>query len=233
MYPKLIFMDLEGTLLQKAIHLDDGRVAPSAWTLLAQRLGLDALREENETKDRWKRGEYRSYTEWMQDTIKIHRKYNLTFQLFEEVINSVKEMPGARDAVRKFHERGAVTAIVSGGFKALADRIQRDFKIHHALSGCEYFFHPDTHELEHWNLLPSDYKGKIHFVKAIMDEYEVSREECAFVGDAQNDVQVAREVGCAVGFNAQLELRQVCTYVINQTPGHENFEEVEAYFETL
>ena len=30
MYPKLIFMDLEGTLLQKTIHLDDGKVDGSS-----------------------------------------------------------------------------------------------------------------------------------------------------------------------------------------------------------
>lgn len=233
MYPKLIFMDLEGTLLQKAIHLDDGRVAPSAWTLLAERLGLDALREEEATKDHWLNEGYRSYIEWMQDTIKIHQKYGLTFQVFQEVINSVQEMPGAREAVRRFHERGAVTAIISGGFKALADRVQRNFKIYHSLSGCEYFFHRDTGQLEHWNLLPSDYEGKIHFVKAVMSEYRISKEECAFVGDAQNDVAVAQEVGLSIAFNAQPVLRQVCTYAIDQAPGNENFEEVEVCFERL
>lgn len=233
MYPKLIFMDLEGTLLQKVVHLDDGRVAPSAWTLLAEQLGPGALREEEATKDRWLKGGYRSYIDWMQDTIKIHKKYGLTLQVFEEVMNSVQEMPGARDAVRRFHERGAVTAIVSGGFKALTDRVQRNFKICHALSGCEYFFDPDTGQLEHWNLLPSDYEGKIHFVKAVMSEYGIPQEECAFVGDAQNDVLVAQEVGLSVAFNAQPALRQVCTYAIDQAPGNENFEEVEAYFERL
>jgi len=224
-------MDLEGTLLQKAIHLDDGRVAPSAWTLLAERLGTKALREEQATKDRWLNGGYRSYIEWMQDTIRIHQKYHLTSRVFEEVINSVQEMPGAFGAVRRFHERGSITAIISGGFKALADRVQRDFKIHHALSGCEYFFNQQTGQLEHWNLLPSDYEGKVHFVKAIMAEYGISKEECAFIGDAQNDVLVAKEVGLSVAFNAQPELQQVCTYVINQTPGNENLEEVTAIFE--
>jgi phosphoserine phosphatase len=82
MYPKLIFMDLEGTLLQKTIHLDNGKVAPSAWTLLAERLGADALREEEATKDRWLRGDYRSYVEWMQDTIRVHQQYGLTREIF-------------------------------------------------------------------------------------------------------------------------------------------------------
>lgn len=228
MYPKVIFMDLEGTLLKKAFHLDDGMVAPSAWTLLAERLGPEALEEEQATKDRWLNKGYRSYIDWMQDTIMIHQKYGLTLKVFEEVMNSVEEMPGARKAVLRFHECGAVTAIISGGFKALADRVQRDFKIHHALSGCEYFFNPQTGQLEHWNLLPSDYEGKTHFVKAIMTEYGIPKEECAFIGDAQNDVRVAQEVGLSIAFNAQPELQQVCTHVINQTPGNEDFEEVEA-----
>lgn len=233
MYPKIVFMDLEGTLLQKAIHLDDGRVAPSAWTLLAERLGPDALREEEATKDRWLKGGYSSYVHWMQDTIRIHKKYGLTFHIFEEVIDSVQEMPGAQDAVSRFHECGAITAIVSGGFKALADRIQRKFKIFHALSGCEYFFDPDTGQLEHWNLLPSDYEGKIHFVKAVMSEHGISKEECAFVGDAQNDVPVAQAVGLSIAFNAQPPLRQVSTHAIDQAPGNENFEEVATYLERL
>lgn len=233
MYPELIFMDLEGTLLQKCIHLDNGRVAPSAWTLLAERLGPEALKEEQATKDRWLNGGYRGYIEWMQDTIEIHQKYGLTIEVFEEVINSVQEMPGARKAVLRFHKLGAITAIVSGGFKALADRVQRSFKIHHSLSGCEYFFNPKTGQLEHWNLLPSDYEGKIHFVKAIMAEYGISKEGCAFIGDAKNDVLVAREVGLSIAFNAQPELEQVCTHVINQEPGKESFEEAGDIFEVL
>jgi len=233
MYPKLIFMDLEGTLLRKAVHLDNGKVAPSAWTLLAECLGPRALEEEQATKDRWLNGGYHSYVEWMKDTIKIHQKYGLTIDMFERVMNSVQEMPGARKAVQRFHERGAITAIVSGGFKALVDRVQRNFKIYHALSGCEYFFSRDTGYLEHWNLLPSDYKGKVHFVKAIMNEYGITKEECAFIGDAQNDILVAQEVGLSIAFNAQPELQQVCTHVINQAPGSENFEQVEAIFNNI
>lgn len=233
MYPKLIFMDLEGTLLQKATHLNDGRVAPSAWTLLAERLGPDALKEEQATKDRWLRGGYKSYLDWMQDTIKIHERYGLTLDIFQEVIDSVREMRGARGTVQVFHEHGAITAIVSGGFKALANRVQRNFKIHHALSGCEYFFHPETGQLEHWNLLPADYRGKVHFIRAIRSEYRITKKECAFIGDAQNDIPVVKEVGLSIAFNAQPALRAVCTHAIDQACGNEDFTEVAAYFQRL
>lgn len=223
MYPKLIFMDLEGTLLQKTIHLDNGKVAPSAWTLLAERLGPDALREEEATKERWLRGGYKSYIEWMQDTVRIHQRYGLTARLFEEVIRSVQYMPGVGKAVDAFRKRGATTAIISGGFKALADRVQRQFKIDHALAGCEYFFESETGLLDHWNLLPSDYEGKVDFMRLIMKEYRILKDRCAFIGDGQNDVPLAKEVGVSVAFNAQPELRAVCTWAIDQAPGSEDF----------
>ncbi len=227
-YPKIIFMDLEGTLLKKAIYLDNGKVPPSAWTLLAANLGPDALREEEETKDRWLRGDYGSYIGWMRDTIRIHKRYGLTADTFAQVMDTVEEMPGAREAVSLFHQRGIVTAIISGGFKALADRIQRNLKIGHALTGCEYFFSPDTGLLEHWNLLPTDYEVKVDFMRLLMREYKVRKEECVFVGDGQNDIWMAKEVGLSIAFNAHPDLKRVCTYVIDQPLGQEDFRAVAA-----
>ena len=230
--PRLILMDLEGTLLRKAIHLDDGKVAPSAWTLLAERLGPDALREEQETKDRWNNGLYRNYVHWMEDTIRIHQRHGLTADLFEEVMTSIQEMPGAREAVRMFHEWGAITAIVSGGFKALADRVQRSLRIHHALAGCECFFDPKTGRLQYWNVLPTDYEGKTAFLRMLRREYRLDRQHCVFIGDAQNDVAVAMQVGLSIAFNAQPELQTVCTHSINQDEGQEDFMAVAALIKT-
>ncbi len=226
MYPRLIFMDLEGTLLRKTDHLNTGNVAPSAWALLAERLGPDALREEKETQERWNRGGYRSYIEWMQDTIRIHKKYRLNRDLFEEVMASVEEMPGARDAVETFKHRGAITAIISGALKALADRMQRAFRIDHAFAGCEYFFDEGSGELEHWNLLPSDYEGKVDLMRVLMRGHKISKQECAFIGDGKNDVYLAEEVAVSIAFNAQPDLKKVCTYTIDQPPGEEDFRAV-------
>src|SRR5260221_9361253 len=157
-FPRLMFFDLEGTLLNKSYHLDNGKVAPSAWTLLAESMGKECLAEEEDTKDRWLRGEYAGYVEWMRDTIRIHKKYGLTRKTFEQVMASVELMPGVEEAFETFRNAGVVTAIISGGFKALADRAQRDLKIDHALSACEYFFDAATGTIEHFNLLPSDDK---------------------------------------------------------------------------
>jgi phosphoserine phosphatase len=216
-------MDLEGTIFRKEHRLDNGIAAPSAWTVIADYLGQDCLDEEEKTKQRWLRGDYCGYVEWMRDTIRIHQKYGLRRSAFEEVINAVEFMPGVHQAVSEFRNSGTITAIVSGGFKALADRAQRGLKIDHALSACDYFFNDQTGAIDHFNLLPSDEEGKVDFVMLIAKEHGVALKDCAFIGDGKNDVHLALAVGCSVAFNAQPELKQVAHIVIEQAQGQEDF----------
>ncbi len=220
---KLIVFDMEGTILRKAVRSTHG-VASSAWTLLAQHLGLEALEEEEETKKKWNEGKYRGYVEWMADTIRIHKKHGLTRSFFEEVMDSVEYHDGVHETFEELRERGYVTALISGGFKAQADRVQRDLKIDHSFAACEYFWEGEN--LVHWNLLPCDYEGKKHFMHMLMAEYGLGMEDCGFVGDGPNDVYLANAVGLSIAFNGAEVLQDVCTHSINQLEGKENFREI-------
>ena len=226
---KLIFFDMEGTIFRKTIKSTKGNTAPSAWTLIAQHLGEKALAEEDKTKDRWNNGKYAGYVEWMEDTIKIHQKYGLTKQFFEKVMNSVQYHKGVKETFEELKKRNYRTTLISGGFKAQADRAQRDLKINHAFSACEYFWDKKG-KLVYWNLLPCDYEGKVDFMKLIMKEHGLSPEECAFVGDGKNDVFLAKEVGMSICFNGAEELQRVSTHSINQPDGKEDFRAILKYF---
>lgn len=227
---KLIFFDMEGTIFKKVIEFTKGNTAPSAWTLIAQHLGEKALKEEDKTKDKWTAGKYKGYVEWMEDTIRIHKKYNLTRDFFNKVMGSVKYHKGVKETFKDLKKRGYITAIISGGFKAQSDRAQRDLKVNHAFAACEYFWNKNG-KLLHWNLLPCDYEGKIDFMKLIMKEHGLSPEECAFIGDGKNDVFLAKEVGTSIAFNAAEELQRVSTYNINQPQGKEDFRAILKYLD--
>jgi phosphoserine phosphatase len=221
--PRILFLDMEGTLLQKEYRLDDGLVAPSAWTALAERIGPECLAAENLTKISWHAGEYAGYLEWMRKTVDIHQQYGLTSKTFTELVNSVDFVPNVGSSLQGIHARGVVTAMVTGGFKALADRVQKQLRIHHVLAACEYFFHAHTGLIEHVNLLPADEEGKVDFMRLICREYGANARDCAFVGDGMNDVHLAKEVGFSVAFNAQPELRAVATVQVSQPQGAEDF----------
>lgn len=225
---KLVFFDMEGTLFKKAYEDSKGNTAPSAWTLIAENLGKETLEKEEATKDKWNNGEYSGYLEWMEDTIRIHKEYGLTKETFESIMESVPYHEGVKETFDKLKEKGYITALISGGFKYQANRAQRDLKIDHAFAACEYFWGKNG-EIDHWNLLPCDYKGKVDFMKLIMDEHGVKPEECAFVGDGKNDVHFAREVGTSVAFNGAENLQKEATYSINQKKGQEDFREVLNY----
>jgi phosphoserine phosphatase len=222
-YPRIVFLDMEGTLLRKEYRLDDGTVAPSAWTVLAEALGPECLAAENATKARWVAKAYSGYLEWMRDTIRIHKQFGLTERIFREVIESVPFMRNVEIALGRIHAAGAVTCIVTGGFKALADRVQRRLRIHHAFAACDYFFDPDTGLIDHFNLLPADEAGKVDFMNLTCREYGVDPDECAFVGDGMNDVHLARAVGFSVAFNGQPDLVAASTTSIKQGSGAEDF----------
>jgi phosphoserine phosphatase len=221
--PRILFLDMEGTLLQKDIRLDDGLVAPSAWTVLADRLGTACLQDEQETKHRWKTGGYTGYLQWMHATVEIHRKHGLRRSIFEAVVDSIPFMPNIDPVISEMHRRGAISVLVTGGFKALADRVQRRLRLHHAFAGCEYFFAEDTGLIEHVNLLPADETGKADFMRLICREHGVNAADCAFVGDGMNDVHLANEVGFSIAFNAQQELRDAASYVIHQPADKQDF----------
>lgn len=219
----IVFLDMEGTLLRKEYRLDDGLVAPSAWTLLAEKLGNECLAEENQTKINWRAGKYSSYMEWMRATVEIHQRFGLTEQIFHAVVNAVEFMPNADLALERIHSWGAITVLVTGGFKALADRVQRRLRLHHSLAACEYFFDTRTGMIDHANLLPADEAGKVDFMRLICREYGIDPGQSAFIGDGMNDVHLAGEVGFSVAFNAQAELCDVATSCVSQPAGSEDF----------
>lgn len=223
--PKIVFFDMEGTLFKKVIEFSKGNTTPSAWTLIAEHLGSDALLEEEATKDKWNRGEYKGYVEWMEETIDFYKEYGLKKDFFDKVMDAVEYHKGVKEVFEELRKRGIRTALVSGGFKANADRAQKDLKIDHSFAACELFW-DENGDILHTNYLPCDYEGKEHFLKLIMKEHGFGPEDCAFVGDGINDVFLASEVGIGISFNGHHKLEEVCDYVIRQKKGEEDFREV-------
>lgn len=104
-----------------------------------------------------------------------------------------------------------------------------DLKIDHSFVAGEFFW-DDQGYISHYNLLPCDFKGKLDFMKLIMNEYGITPEECAFVGDGKNDIPYASVVGLSISYNGPKELQEDCTHAINQVEGEEDFREILKYF---
>jgi phosphoserine phosphatase len=92
--------------------------------------------------------------------------------------------------------------------------VQIATRAHHLFSGCEFYFDA-AGNVVHWNLMPTDYKAKVDFMRLLISEYQVTSDECVFVGDGKNDVHLARQVGLSIAFNGHPLLRSASSVQVD------------------
>jgi len=211
---KLLVFDVEGTLFKTEIRLSGTLLDSTIWQSIAYSLGPKAIQEEVKTHRKWENGRYKNYMEWMKDTILIHQQYGLKRSLFQKLINSAEYNPGVVQTILKIDRSSYELVLISGGFRELAERAQRDLKISHAFAACEYFFGSDG-RLKSYNLLPCDFKGKIDFINLMLREYRLGHRDWVFIGDGGNDVPIAKEAPLSIGYQADAQLRKVVTHTID------------------
>jgi phosphoserine phosphatase len=224
---ELIFFDMEGTLFSKD-HAKNANPEEfgfhSLWSALMRGLGPAALREDQESVRKWMTGGYTSYVKWCDETLCIFKKYGLTKNLFREAMAQVSLNEGVEETLEELNKKGIKTAIVSGGFMAQARQAQHRLRINHSFAAADLFW-DESGFLDHWNIFPSDFKGKVDFVNLIRREYDLPREACGFVGDGGNDIYVAQEVGTSFAYRADPDLKAVSTHSI------ESFGEILSYLD--
>ncbi|MFH1425441.1 MAG: HAD-IB family phosphatase [archaeon] len=220
--PKMIFFDMDGTLIDNTLRDSSGDTAPSTWTLIAQHIGEEALKEEEQTKIKWTNKGYKNYIEWMDKTAKIHKKYGLDKDFFYKIINSIKYFPGVEETMKTLHANKIPLVLITGSFKELGDKIIKELGFKHVFASIEYFW-DENGKLLTWNLLPADYLGKVAFMELMMKEHNLTKEDCAFIGDGRNDISLAKAVGTSIAFNGAKELQDISTFSINQPEGQKDF----------
>ena len=224
---ELIFFDMEGTLFSKE-HVKrpnrDEFGFHSLWSRLMYELGPAAVEADKETVRKWMAGEYQSYVQWCDETLWILKKHGLTKNLFNNAMADISLNEGVEKTLNAINRKGIKTAIISGGFMAQARQAQQRLRINHSFAAADLFW-DQSGLLDHWNIFPSDFKGKVDFVHMIRREYNLPREACGFVGDGGNDIYVAQEVGTSFAYRAEPDLKAVSTHAI------ESFEEILAYLD--
>lgn len=118
----------------------------------------------------------------------------------EEEIGRLPLAPGAERLVRHLRERGAVTAIVTGGDRRAAEFIGRRLGIDD--------LHATELEVREGRLTGrtctplQDERDKAELLKSFCKRHGFSPDEVVAVGDGANDLAMLAEAGCAVLYNA-------------------------------
>jgi len=210
---RLLVFDVEGTLFKASVQLESTSLSSTIWQGLAQALGPEAVAAEIATHKKWHAGVYSSYLDWMRDTIRVHQAHGLTREVFDLVISNAEYNDGVVDFFKRLNRDRFEVVMISGGFRELSRRAQVDLGIYHSFSACEYFF-GEAGTLVGFNLLPCDFRGKIDFIKLMLQEYGFNSTEWVFIGDGANDVPIATAAPISVAYCAHAELQGVATNLV-------------------
>jgi phosphoserine phosphatase len=184
---KMIFFDMDGVLIDA-----------SSWPAVFASLGIEA--EHQRLKKKFQEGEFPSYMEWTEEACKVLQAHGLTKEQFLETINHEPLMKGAKEAVAELKRQGYKTAVITGSFRVLAERVQRELGIDEVEAHCHFEFDEDG-GLQSWTLLFCDYEGKIETLLRMAEKEGLMPSQCVYVGDDVNDIPIFREVGLAIAFN--------------------------------
>ncbi len=216
----LICFDVDGTLV---VH-PRGKIV---WEILNIRFtGTD---EANLTRYVDYREGRIDYAEWVALDVEDWIRAAATRDQILEAIGELKLIDGTHETLGELKRRGYKLAIISGTLDIVLDTLLPEHPFDDVFVNRIYFDEADR--LSGWKATPYDVDGKARALRDIAAREGIPLERCAFVGDAINDLDVARAAGFAIAFNPKCpEMIEVCDVSIRGSnlglilpyfPGHD------------
>ncbi len=204
---RLVGFDVDGTLIDEIL---------SVWRMVHEELGIDRKKLDIANKMFFS-GDI-TFSQWVEHDLNLWKDNGVTRSDIENVISGFRLMRGVRETLAELKRRGYKLAIISGGLYMVVKHFIPDaeetfdhiiinrirFDKDGNISGC---------------IVPPEFDDAEHKAKAlrILAEREgISMEECVFVGDAYNDVDVIKAAGLGIAFNAKREVVEAGDVVIEK-----------------
>ncbi len=199
---RLVAFDMDGTLVDVA----------SSWRVVHDHFGDhndEGLRRflANEIDD----------VEFIRSDVRIWQRHvpGLTVADLKRILAEVPLMPGAHELIRGIRERGARTAIVSGGLDLLATRIAGELNIDVALANGVRT--TSAGRLTGDGIVRVPIHGKEGVLADLQARLGIRPEETASVGNSEIDVGLFRRSRVGVAFLPEDEaVRRAATAVVTE-----------------
>ena len=182
---RLVVFDVDGTLTQHS----------SVWWRLHELFGT--TKEGRIYFDQYFAGEI-NYDQWADYDAALWTGKSVAEVM--KVVEATKLVPGVKDTISTLNESGVKTAILSGGLDIMADAIAQqvgiDFVLTNKLGVKDGILTGTVDNLIGWG-------EKAEHIQEIIDHYNVTLEQTAFIGDGRNDISVLKVVGLSIAFNPE------------------------------
>lgn len=194
---KLVFFDMDGTL--SGMHSTDS-VGSTLWSKIA--LELDVYEEKSKIDNQFYSNKIKTYSDWVNETMSLYDKNGLTESIFYDILSRVSYNNGVPQALKRIHDNGITTVVITGGFKAQADDVRERFDIDSSVAACECKW-DEAEKLSGLNIIPLGKFGKMRLVETYTNGYKTTPAQSVYVGDGENDSIALDECGLGISYNGR------------------------------
>lgn len=201
--PKLIFFDLDGTLVDGMEYI---------YQHLWEYFGVD----KNITRETIQKyiNKQISYEEWVASDLRLLKEAGATKQTMMDAIMSLHPMEGALNTLRALKNMGYKIIIISGGIDLVIEAVYGDeSKVLFDEIFINHYQFDEQGRLTGVEPTKYDMEEKGTCIRDMATKYGVETADCVFVGDNENDVSAALTAGKSIAFNSKSErLVEVATH---------------------
>ena len=186
---RLVCFDVDGTLVGKMIFV---------WQTLHEYFDTDAAQRKKAWDDYFA-GRI-IYSEWFEWDIRLLRERGANRQTMLAAIDGLELLNGVHETLSTIKDAGFRLAVVSGSLNIVLDK----FDLAHYFDDVflnELFF-DKAGELIGWRPTPFDLENKAAGLDYLLAKYDLDRSRSVFVGDAFNDLSIARRAGTSIAINS-------------------------------
>jgi len=205
---KLVCFDVDGTLVDNIEF---------SWQVFHDYFKTDEKRRKKARDDFF--NNKISYLEWAEHDIAMWVEKGARKQDFFDALDkaNVKMMEGALETITELKKKGFKVAIISGSLNIVLEKLMPDYeKLFDDIFLSRIFFGKDG-KISKVIATEFDMDKKALALKKIAEREKINFSECVFIGDHDNDVKIAGEVGLSIAFNCKSEkLRQVADVCIKK-----------------
>lgn len=132
----------------------------------------------------------------------------------QKVVSNIELTPGARDLIQVLKKLGYKTALISGGFTFVADRLRDQLGIDYAYANTLEFKDGKITGQVFSPIVNAQRKADL--LEVIAQQERIALDQVIAIGDGANDLLMLERAGLGIAFNAKPAVREQADLAISQ-----------------